>query len=72
MQREVERGRAPREVDRVDGPHPGTPEPHVHYRDGTSSTQSGRVHDAGHGHPNPSKKTREWLNNHGWTPPEKR
>jgi RHS repeat-associated protein len=69
MQKQVERGQAPRDVKRVDPPHPGTPEPHVHYTDGTSSTQSGKVHDAHKGQPNPSGSTRAWLESNGWTPP---
>jgi RHS repeat-associated protein len=69
MQKEVERGQAPRDIDRVDRPHPGSPEPHVHYTDGTSSTSSGRTKDKMRGEPNPPKKTREWLDGHNWTPP---
>jgi RHS repeat-associated protein len=71
MQREVERGQAPKGIDRVDKAHPGTPEPHAHYNDGTSSTQSGKIHDAHKGKPNPSNKVREWLERHGWIPPSK-
>ncbi len=70
MQQQVERGQAPREVERVDRADPPmAPEPHVHYKDGTSSTQSGGVHDAGNGYPNPSNQTRSWLDANGWTPP---
>jgi RHS repeat-associated protein len=69
MQREVERGQAPRQVDRVDKGHVPGQEAHVHYTDGTSSTVSGGVHDAHKGTPNPNKKTRKWLQKHGWTPP---
>jgi RHS repeat-associated protein len=71
MQREVERGWAPREIDRVDNGHPGSPEPHVHYKNGTSSKQNGEVHDKHKGIPNPSRETREWLEKHGWTAPPK-
>ena len=71
MQRDVERGRAPKEVDRVDRAGPGAKEPHVHYKDGTSSTQSGEVHDKHRGEPNPSNKTREWLEKHGWKSPKR-
>jgi hypothetical protein len=69
MQREVERGGAPRDVERVDRPHVPGQEPHVHFCDGTSCNQSGATHDAHRGVPKPPKATREWLKSHGWTPP---
>ena len=71
MQKEVERGQAPRDVERVDKPHVPNQEPHVHYKDGTSSNRSGTTHDAHRGDPNPSREAREWLEQHGWTPPPK-
>jgi hypothetical protein len=69
MQKEVERGQAPRDVDHVDKGHVPGQEPHVHYKDGTSSSQSGGEHDAHKGEPTPSNATKDWLKNHGWTPP---
>lgn len=69
MQREVERGQAPREVERVDPPHVTGQQAHVHYTDGTSSNVDGTTHDAHRGTPDPSKRTRRWLQDHGWTPP---
>jgi RHS repeat-associated protein len=72
MQKEVDRGQAPQDVERVDGSHTGKEEPHVHYEDGTSSTKSGKVHDQNKGEPNPPKGTREWLEGHGWNPPPKK
>lgn len=71
MQREVERGQAPRDVKRVDRGHIDGQENHVHYTDGTSSTVSGGVHDAHNGYPTPSKAARKWLESHDWTPPPK-
>jgi uncharacterized protein RhaS with RHS repeats len=70
MQKQVERGQAPRDIIRVDKGHIPGQEPHVHYKDGTSSNQSGGVHDAHKGTPNPSKKAKDWLRDHGWVPPE--
>jgi hypothetical protein len=68
MQNEVKKGRAPKDVERVDRGHVPEQEPHVHYKDGTSSTQSGKIHDKHKGTPSPSRKTNGWLENHGWTP----
>ncbi|PWJ72508.1 UNVERIFIED_ORG: RHS repeat-associated protein, partial [Pantoea agglomerans] len=70
MQKEVERGQAPREIERVDRGHIPGQEAHVHYSDGTSSNLSGGIHDAHRGVPKPTKKARKWLISHGWTPPE--
>ncbi|MDE1188711.1 MAG: RHS repeat-associated core domain-containing protein [Pantoea sp.] len=70
MQKEVERGQAPREIQRVDRGHILGQEAHVHYSDGTSSNMSGGIHDAHRGIPNPTKKARIWLSSHGWTPPD--
>lgn len=70
MQKEVELGQAPREIERVDRGHIPGQEAHVHYSDGTSSNVGGGVHDAHRGMPNPTKKARKWLISHGWTLPE--
>jgi len=70
MQKEVERGQAPREIERVDRGHIPGQEAHVHYSDGTSSNLSGGIHDAHRGVPKPTKKACKWLISHGWTPPE--
>jgi RHS repeat-associated protein len=64
MQKEVERGQAPKDIERVDKGHVPEQEPHVHFKDGTSSTQSGNFHDAHKGIPNPSNKAKSWLNKH--------
>jgi hypothetical protein len=70
MQKEVERGRAPKQVDRVDNPHQDGQQPHVHYKDKTSSNRDGTLHDKGKGTPNPTNKVIDWLKKHNWTPPE--
>ena len=66
LQKQVEKGQAPEEVDRVDRPRVPRQKPHVHFRDGTSLNNDGTVHDAHKGTPNPSNKTSKWLKNHGW------
>lgn len=60
---------APAEVDRVDGPHPGVPEPHVHLKhqraalcwDGTGSHG---------GIPQLSNAVKKWLLDNGWKVPD--
>ncbi|MDF0607147.1 RHS repeat-associated core domain-containing protein, partial [Neisseriaceae bacterium TC5R-5] len=69
MQQQVQRNQAPRDVIRVDKGHIPGQEPHIHYRDGTSSTVSGGVHDAHKGIPNLSNKVKEWIIANGWKPP---
>jgi RHS repeat-associated protein len=71
LNNQIRRGQAPRGVVRADPAQSNIPgsEPHVHYENGTSSTQSGGVHDAGNGYPNPSNAIRNWLEENGWTPP---
>ena len=70
MQNEVERGRAPKEIDRIDPPHnPNVPDqkPHVHFKDGTSMNYDGTPHDENHGIPNITKKVAKWLESFDWS-----
>jgi RHS repeat-associated protein len=69
MQLEVDRNQAPNGIKRVDRPHVPGQEPHVHYTDGTSSNQSGSIHDLHRGVPAPARAVVEWLEEHGWIPP---
>lgn len=66
MQKQVERGQAPKEIERVDKAHQKGGQNHVHFKDGTSLNQDGSVHDAHKGVPNPSNAAKEWLKNNGW------
>ncbi len=65
MQREVIKGRAPKEVKRVDNPKNG--KPHIHFKDGTSLNYDGTIHDTSHGVPNITKKIGNWLVKHNWS-----
>ena len=67
MQKQVERGKAPKEVERVDKAHQKGGQNHVHFKDGTSLNQDGSIHDAHKGVPNPSNASKEWLKNNGWS-----
>ena len=67
MQKEVERKQAPKEVKRVDKPHPGkSSKPHVHFKDGTSLNNDGSIHDAHKGLPQLTKPVKKWLESHNW------
>jgi hypothetical protein len=66
LQKQVEKGQAPKDVDRVDKPHVPGQKPHVHFKDGSSLNNDGTVHDAHRGNPDPSNKTIDWLNKNGW------
>lgn len=70
MNQEVKKGKV-RGVKRVDSANPDIPgsKPHVHYDDGTSSNWDGTIHDKHRGTPDPTKRVRDWLNKHNWTPP---
>jgi len=65
MQKEVEKGQAPRGVARVDNGHVNG-RPHVHLKDGTSINDDGTIHDKKNGIPNLSNKIKQWLEKHGW------
>ena len=45
MQKEVDRGQAPREIDRVHGRHTDNGKPHIHFKDKTALNNDGTVHD---------------------------
>ena len=67
MQDQVERGQAPREVDRVHNAHnQETGQPHVHFKDNTALNKDGSIHDKLGGVPNITNKIQKWLFKHGW------
>lgn len=69
MQKMVEKGKAPKSVERVDGVtgygSPGEM-PHIHFRDGTSINMDGTVHDKKNGAPKLDNETKKWLQENGW------
>ena len=69
MQKQVERGQAPKDVDMVHGAHLSNvpnQQPHVHFKDGTSMNMDGTIHDAKGGIPNITRAIAEWLQKNGW------
>ena len=71
MQKQVESGRAPKEVDRVDGPHTNVnnSQNHIHFKDGTAINQDGSRSHEGNGIPNITKIILEWILDNGWSAP---
>ena len=70
MQREVERGRAPRDVDRVDKGNPSDPgdaHPHVELKDGRALRRDGTWK---HAEGEVSRAIGDWLKMHGWEVPK--
>ena len=66
MQSQVEKGQAPKNVDRVDKSDPLYSKPHVHFKDGTSITIDGEIHDSHNGKPKLSREVLDWLHINGW------
>ncbi|MBQ7934997.1 MAG: hypothetical protein IJ333_01420, partial [Clostridia bacterium] len=66
MQKQVERGQAPKTVIRVDNPKIPNQLPHVHFRDGTSLNIDGSVHDSMNGIHSLTNSERIWLFENGW------
>ncbi len=70
IQKDVERGKAPNGIDRVDPPHnPNVPnqKTHEHFTDGTSMNYDGTPHDKSHGAPTITKKIAKWLESYNWS-----
>lgn len=70
MQKQVERGQAPRSVDRVDPAHnPNIPKhkPHVHFKDDTAINFDGTIHDQKNGVHNITNAEKKWLESNGWS-----
>ena len=63
MQSQVEKGQAPKSVDR---PHVPGQKPHIHFKDCTSINVDGSVHDIHKEIPNITNKIKEWIIRNGW------
>jgi len=66
MQRQVERGQAPREIDRVDPGRGPYEKDHIELKDGRALNKDGTWK---HGSGNVSNSVRDWLVRNGWKPP---
>ncbi len=72
MQKQVERGKVPRGVDRVDPPHVDGQQPHIHFDSNHAAlNMDGTWHDAGMKPiPHLSNSQKKWIINNGWRLPE--
>ncbi|MEN5160723.1 RHS repeat domain-containing protein [Achromobacter spanius] len=68
-QMKVERGQAPSEITRIDEPAPSVPNSqwHAHCRCGSGLNLDGSIHDKVNGKVTFSRKTIQWLREHGWS-----
>ena len=68
MQQKVEKGQAPKRIDRFDKSEKNVPDSkdHVHFKDGTSMNNDGSVHDKKNGIPNPTNTEKKFLDKNGW------
>ena len=72
MQKQVESGKAPNEVDRVDPPHNDVDnsQNHIHFKDGTAINQDGSLSHKGNGIPNITRSILRWILDNGWSAPK--
>lgn len=68
MQKQVERGQAPSEVDRVDKPHVNAPnqQNHIHFKDGSAINMDGTQSHDSRGVPQITKSILRWILANGW------
>ena len=68
MKKQIKKGQAPKEIQRIDSPHTSIPNSkiHAHFKDGTSLNIDGTIHDASHGIPKLTKQVSDWLIGKGW------
>jgi hypothetical protein len=67
MQKKVERGQAPKSVDRVDSPRFPNEKPHVEFKDGNALNNDGTWKHGGRALTNAEQ---EWLQTNGWQLPK--
>ena len=72
MDQEVKKGKAPKQVKRVDKPHAGQGLPHVHIGPASEEKPRGGInidgtpHDGGVDPDDMTKDVKKWLGKHGW------
>ena len=68
MQKEVDRGKAPKYVKKVHRAHNDkTGKPHVHFKDKTALNNDGSIHDKHNGIPKLTDAVKKWLGSHNWS-----
>jgi hypothetical protein len=66
LQQQVERGQAPRTVDRVDRGKIYGEKDHIHFKDGSALNKNGTWK---HGEKELTKAEKEWIEDNGWETP---
>ena len=66
LQKDVEKGSAPKGIRRFDKAHSKKGQDHVHFKDGTSINKDGTIHDAYSGSHKWKKEEIEYLIRNGW------
>ena len=70
MQKQVEKGTAPKGVDRVDKPHTDTGQPHIHFGENDRAlNMDGTWHDTGKNIPKITSAIKKWILKNGWSLP---
>ena len=70
MQKQVEKGSAPKGIDRVDKPHTDTGQPHIHFGENDRALNlDGTWHDAGKNIPKITGAIKKWILKNGWSLP---
>ena len=71
MQKQVERGQAPKEVDRVDKPHTGNnvQQDHIHFKDGTALNADGTPSHCDISSLKLTNAILDWILKNGWKVP---
>ena len=70
MQKQVEKGTAPKGIDRVDKPHTDTGQPHIHFGENDRALNlDGTWHDAGKNIPKVTGAIKKWILKNGWSLP---
>lgn len=67
LQKQVDRGQAPKSVDRVDSPRFPNEKPHIEFKDGNALNSDGTWKHGGRALTNAEK---EWVVKNGWTLPK--
>jgi hypothetical protein len=71
VQKKIEKGQAPKSIDRADNPHNGDKgKPHIHFKDGRSINNDGTIHDKSKYSKQLNNAEKQFLLDSGWILPK--